>query len=123
MKDQENTKLFVRRIFQKIVESEADDASVESNPKVILAGKNEKEKLAIAKKAEVLSILAKIDAVQKQLADKQRTKSSADSIKKKDIEIEIKDLLRKRNELNLQKKASVAATSLAQTAASNIGKK
>ena len=123
MKDQENTKLFVRRIFQKIVESEADDASVESNPRVISAGKNEKEKLAIAKKAEVLSILAKIDAVQKQLADKQRTKSSADSIKKKDIEIEIKDLLRKRNELNLQKKASVAATSLAQTAASNIGKK
>jgi hypothetical protein len=123
MHDQENTKLFVRRIFQKIVESEADDSSVESNPKVISAGKNEKEKLAVAKKAEVLSILAKIDAVQKQLADKQRTKSSADSMKKKDIEIEIKDLLRKRNELNLQKKASVAATSLAQTAASNIGKK
>jgi len=123
MQDQENTKLFVRRIFQKIVESEADDSSVESNPKVISAGKNEKEKLAVAKKAEVLSILAKIDAVQKQLADKQRTKSSADSMKKKDIEIEIKDLLRKRNELNLQKKASVAATSLAQTAASNIGKK
>jgi len=123
MHNQENTKLFVRRIFQKIVESEADDSSVESNPKVISAGKNEKEKLAAAKKAEVLSILAKIDAVQKQLADKQRTKSSADSMKKKDIEIEIKDLLRKRNELNLQKKASVAATSLAQTAASNIGKK
>jgi hypothetical protein len=123
MHNQENTKLFVRRIFQKIVESEADDSSVESNPKVISAGKNEKEKLAVAKKAEVLSILAKIDAVQKQLADKQRTKSSADSMKKKDIEIEIKDLLRKRNELNLQKKASVAATSLAQTAASNIGKK
>jgi len=123
MQNQENTRLFVRRIFQKIVESEADDTSVESNPKVISAGKNEKEKLAAAKKAEVLSILAKIDAVQKQLADKQRTKSSADSMKKKDIEIEIKDLLRKRNELNLQKKASVAATSLAQTAASNIGKK
>jgi len=123
MQDQENTKLFVRRIFQKIVESEADDNSVENNPKVISAGKNEKEKLAVAKKAEVMSILAKIDAVQKQLADKQRTKSSADSMKKKDIEIEIKDLLRKRNELNLQKKASVAATSLAQTAASNIGKK
>ena len=65
MQDKENTRLFVKRIFQKIVESESDDSSIDSDPKVVSAGKNEKEKLAVAKKAEVLSILAKITAVQK----------------------------------------------------------
>ena len=126
MQDKENTRLFVRRIFQKIVESQADDSSVESDPKVVSAGKNEKEKLAVAKKAEVLSVLAKIAAVQKQVAGKQKLKqqiSPSDPAKKKQVEIEIKDLSRKVAELNLQKKASVAATGLAQAAAANIGKK
>ncbi len=126
MQDKENTRLFVKRIFQKIVESESDDSSIDSDPKVVSAGKNEKEKLAVAKKAEVLSILAKITAVQKQVAGKQKLKqqiSSADPAKRKEVEIEIKDLSRKVAELNLQKKASTAATGLAQAAAANIGKK
>jgi hypothetical protein len=126
MQDKENTRLFVKRIFQKIVESESDDSSIDSDPKVVSAGKNEKEKLAVAKKAEVLSILAKITAVQKQIAGKQKLKqqiSSADPAKRKEVEIEIKDLLRRLTELNLQKKASTAATGLAQAAAANIGKK
>lgn len=126
MQEKENTRLFVKRIFQKIVESESDDSSIDSDPKVVSAGKNEKEKLAVAKKAEVLSILAKITAVQKQVAGKQKLKqqiSSADPAKRKEVEIEIKDLSRKVAELNLQKKASTAATGLAQAAAANIGKK
>ena len=126
MQDKENTRLFVKRIFQKIVESESDDSSIDSDPKVVSAGKNEKEKLAVAKKAEVLSILAKITAVKKQIAGKQKLKqqiSSADPAKRKEVEIEIKDLLRRLTELNLQKKASTAAAGLAQAAAVNIGKK
>lgn len=126
MQDKENTRLFVKRIFQKIVESESDDSSIDSDPKVVSAGKNEKEKLAVAKKAEGLSILAKITAVQKQIAGKQKLKqqiSSADPAKRKEVEIEIKDLLRRLTELNLQKKASTAAAGLAQAAAANIGKK
>jgi len=74
----------------------------------------------------VLSILAKITAVQKQVAGKQKLKqqiSSSDPAKRKEVEIEIKDLSRKVAELNLQKKASTAATGLAQAAAANIGKK
>jgi len=123
MQNQENTRLFVRRIFQKIVEADMD--SIESDPKVKSAEKTEKEKLAVAKTAEESSVKAKITAVEKQIADKQRSQRqipASETEKRKESESEIRDLLRKRTELNQHKKASREASRFAKTAAANVKK-
>ena len=122
MQNQENTRLFVRRIFQKIAESE----SIDNDPKVKSAEKTEKEKLAVAKTAEESSVKAKITAIEKKIADAQRSRRQippSDIEKKKQSDTEIKALLRQRTELNQHKKASREASKFAKTAASNIGKK